>query len=316
MSQESLEERVARLVAEPIEVVTYDPGWPEAFEREKRHLLEIVPSGIIRRVEHFGSTAVRGLAAKPVIDMLVEVSSLDDVRSRVVPLLEAEGYEYLWRPTFGDDGSPFYAWFIKRDPATGRRTHHIHMVEAGFREHWDRLVFRDYLRAHPGAVDEYAALKRTLAAEYPGDRAAYTRAKGEFIERVTTAARSAADETARSVDAFFDGYGASHAIFEALRAAVESLGPVELEVRKSQIAFRHARPFAWVWVPDRYLHGGHAPLVLSVALDRRDTSGRWKEIVEPSPGRFMHHLELFDGREVDADVLAFLAEARAKAASR
>lgn len=189
MHEESLQARVARLTAEPIEVVPYDPDWPASFEREKHRLLEIVPPGIVRRIEHFGSTAVEGLSAKPVIDMLVEVTSLDDVRERVVPVLEAEGYEYLWRPTFGDDGPPFYAWFIKRDPRSGARTHHIHMVEAGFREHWDRLLFRDYLRSHPQAAREYAALKAALAAEHPGDRVAYTHAKGEFIRRSTEAAR-------------------------------------------------------------------------------------------------------------------------------
>ena len=89
----------------------------------------------------------RGSAAKPIVDMLVEVPTSPRCGAEVVPILEAQGYEYFWRPTHGDDGPPFYAWFIKRDPATGERTHHIHMVEASFAEHWDGLLFRDYLRA-------------------------------------------------------------------------------------------------------------------------------------------------------------------------
>ena len=91
--------------------------------RERDHLLECLPNGLLGRIEHSGSTAVPGLAAKPVVDMLVEVTDLEAVKARVVPLLEAQGYDYFWRATIGEDGPPFYAWFI-RDPDTGRRTHH------------------------------------------------------------------------------------------------------------------------------------------------------------------------------------------------
>ena len=104
-------------------------------------------------------------------------------------MLEAQGYDYFWRPTHGDDGPPFYAWFIKRDPASGVRTHHIHMVEAGFEEHWDRLLFRDYLIEHPQVAREYQELKLRLASAYPNDRVAYTEGKTEFVVRVTEQAR-------------------------------------------------------------------------------------------------------------------------------
>jgi GrpB-like predicted nucleotidyltransferase (UPF0157 family) len=179
------------VVSEPVEIVDYDPGWPASFAREKRHLLECLPQGIVVRIEHFGSTAVPDLSAKPIIDMLVEVVDLQVVRDRVVPVLESLGYEYFWRPTFGDDGEPFYAWFIRRDPQTGARSHHIHMVEVGFAEHWDRLLFRDYLIEHPDVASRYDALKRTLAADTPADRVRYTEAKSDFINRVTDAARRA-----------------------------------------------------------------------------------------------------------------------------
>ena len=112
-----------------------------------------------------------------------------------------------------------------------------------------------------------------------------------------------------AVEAFFEGYEASRPLFDALWAAVQALGPAELRVTKSQIAFRHRVAFAWVWIPDRYLSGGHAPLVLSVSLRRRDDSPRWKEIVEPAPGRFMHHLELHGVGEVDDEVRRWLEEA-------
>jgi len=190
---ETLEERIRRVSSEPIAIVPYDPRWPRIFEEEKAHLLSCLPRELIRRIEHYGSTAVAGLAAKPIVDMLVEVSDLAEIRRVVVPILEAQGYEYFWRPTHGDDGPPFYAWFIKRDPATGERTHHIHMVEANFAEHWDGLLFRDYLIAHPETAEEYARLKRALAAEYPNDRERYTEAKSDFIAEVTARAKRLGD---------------------------------------------------------------------------------------------------------------------------
>jgi GrpB-like predicted nucleotidyltransferase (UPF0157 family) len=186
---ETQQQRIQRLITEDVAIVPYDPGWPERFRRERDHLLASLPRELIRRIEHFGSTAVPGLAAKPVIDMLVEVIDLQATRERIAPLLDSQGYEYLWRPTHGDDGSPFYAWFIKRDPDTGRRTHHIHMVEAGFTEHWDRLLFRDYLIDHPQIAAQYRDLKLDLAAAFPNDRVAYTQGKTQFIVRITDEAR-------------------------------------------------------------------------------------------------------------------------------
>jgi GrpB-like predicted nucleotidyltransferase (UPF0157 family) len=186
---DTLEERIRRVTREDVAVVPYDPRWPEMFLLEKEHLLSCLPAELVRRVEHFGSTAVPGLAAKPVIDMLVEVAGLEATRVLIAPVLGAQGYEYFWRPTRGDDGPPFYAWFIKRDPTSGIRTHHIHMVEASFREHWDRLLFRDYLTAHPEAAREYQELKFQLASAFPNDRVAYTEGKTEFVIRVTEQAR-------------------------------------------------------------------------------------------------------------------------------
>jgi GrpB-like predicted nucleotidyltransferase (UPF0157 family) len=186
---ESLEERIRRVVREEVAVVPYDPRWPETFRREKEQLLSCLPTDLVRCVEHFGSTAVPGLAAKPIVDILVEVTDLTATRERIVPVLEAQRYEYFWRPTHGDDDPPFYAWFIKRDHQTGVRTHHIHMVEAGFAEHWERLLFRDYLIEHPQVAAEYQRLKLQLAAAHPYDRVAYTRAKSEFVVRVTQDAK-------------------------------------------------------------------------------------------------------------------------------
>ena len=179
---EALDERIHRVLQEDVAIVPYDLGWPELFLEEKEHLLTCLPHELIGRIEHFGSTAVPGLAAKPIVDMLVEVTSLEEARRRIVPILESQGYDYFWRPTWGDDTPPFYAWFIKRD-SSGKRTHHIHMVESHF-EHWERLLFRDHLIVHPEVAGEYRRLKMRLAAEYPNDRVAYTKGKTDFIMSV------------------------------------------------------------------------------------------------------------------------------------
>jgi len=187
---ETLEQRFQRLVQEDVEIVPYDPRWPEQFRQEKIHLLSCLPRELIKRIEHFGSTAVPGLAAKPVIDILVEVTSLHETKTRIVPQLESQGYEHFWRPTRGDDGPPFYSWFINRDKQNSMRTHHIHMVEQHFAAHWERLLFRDYLIAHSEVSLEYQNLKLAAAAAHPNDRVAYTNSKTEFIMRVTEQAKT------------------------------------------------------------------------------------------------------------------------------
>ncbi len=184
---ETLEEKIARVVKENVAVVSYDKNWPLMFQQERQHLLFCLPKPPVKRIEHFGSTSVPGLAAKPIIDMLVEVTSLDETRRKVAPILEKQGYDYFWRPTWGDDTPPFYAWFIKRD-SQGNRTHHIHMVEAHF-EHWDRVLFRDYLVEHPEIAKEYSILKMKLCDTYVNDRVLYTKAKTDFVVRVTKNAK-------------------------------------------------------------------------------------------------------------------------------
>jgi GrpB-like predicted nucleotidyltransferase (UPF0157 family) len=187
-SMETLAEKVARVVKEEVALVPYDTRWPDLFEQERIHLLSCLPRDLIVRIDHFGSTAVPGLSAKPIVDMLVEVTSLDQTRRRIAPILEAQGYDYFWRPSRGEDTPPFYAWFIRRGPE-GQRTHHIHMVEAWF-DHWDRLLFRDYLIEHPVVARQYANLKEKLSAAHRGDRVSYTEAKTAFIVDVTEKAKA------------------------------------------------------------------------------------------------------------------------------
>lgn len=199
---ETLDEKIRRVVSEEIDIVPWDPDWPVLFLEEEEHLRACLPQHLIGRIEHFGSTSVPGLAAKPIVDMLIEVTSLEDARILIPPILEAEGYDYFWRPSFGDDVPPFYAWFIKRDE-NGLRTHHLHMVEANF-PNWERLLFRDRLIEDPALAAEYAELKRRAAEDHPRDRVRYTEAKTEFVVRVT---REAA-ERKRSGEGEGEGEGA------------------------------------------------------------------------------------------------------------
>ncbi len=187
LMMETLAERIERVLQEHVSIVPYDPNWPRMFAQERDHLFGSLPREMIGRIEHFGSTAIPCLAAKPIVDMLVEVNSLEETQNKIVPVLEAQGYDYFWRATRGDDIPPFYAWFIKRD-AAGIRTHHIHMVESDF-EHWERLLFRDYLIEHPMVAKEYEALKFRLARKYPNDREAYTNGKTDFVVRLTQVAK-------------------------------------------------------------------------------------------------------------------------------
>jgi GrpB-like predicted nucleotidyltransferase (UPF0157 family) len=184
---ETLEEKIDRVLKEEVGVVPYDPRWPEIFEQERVHLLSCIPTDLIERIEHFGSTAVPGLSAKPIVDILVEVTSLEETKKRIVPILEEQGYEYFWRPSWGDDTPPYYAWFIKRDK-NGNRTHHIHMVEKDF-EHWERLFFRDYLIEHPDTAREYGELKEKLSKAHHNNRVVYTEAKTRFIKTITEHAK-------------------------------------------------------------------------------------------------------------------------------
>jgi len=143
---------------------------------------------VTRATQHkwFAITAVPGLSAKPIIDILVEVSDLNETKRQIVPVLESRGYEYFWRPTIGNS-PPYYAWFIKRD-SIGIRTHHIHMVEADS-ELWDRLYFRDYLRTFPEEALRYKDLKETLSRDHPEDRTAYTVGKTNYVVAITELAK-------------------------------------------------------------------------------------------------------------------------------
>lgn len=109
--------------------------------------------------------------------------------------------------------------------------------------------------------------------------------------------------------AYLEKHPESSELLEHVRTTIESLGPTTEKMTKSQVSFRAGKPFAWAWAPGQYLGRG-APLVLSMVLPGRDDSPRWKEILEPSPGRFTHHLEVYSVSDIDEEVVDWLAAAR------
>lgn len=155
---------------DPVEVVPYDPGWPLAFARWRDRLAGALGDGA-RRLEHVGSTAVPGLAAKPVIDIQVSVPDADD-EDAFRPALERLGLPLRTR-------EPGHRYF--RPPPGRPREVQVHVCDAG--GEWERihLLFRDYLRAHPAACEAYAVLKQGLARRFRGDRVAYNEGKSGFI---------------------------------------------------------------------------------------------------------------------------------------
>lgn len=171
--------RITALMKERIAVVPYDPAWPERFAELELRLKKVLPKNLVQRIAHIGSTAIPGLSAKPIIDVQVEVNDLREVRERVVPMMEELGYEFIWRPSIGED-APFYAWFIGRN-ANGERTEHIHIVSPDHHSA-ERIMFRDLLRKHPAEAAAYEALKNTLAKKHAKDRVAYTQGKTIFIQ--------------------------------------------------------------------------------------------------------------------------------------
>ena len=171
-----------------IRLVAYDPRWPSRYEAEAA-AIRAAFGVLAHRVDHVGSTSVPGLEAKPVIDIQVSVASLESLEP-FKPIMQSCGYRH-----FRDPDPVFeraYPYFHK--PHEWPHSHHVHLCEAGSEWEWKHLAFRDYLRWHADAREEYVALKRQLAAIHGGanhgERQAYADAKGEFVQRILEAARA------------------------------------------------------------------------------------------------------------------------------
>ncbi len=154
------------------------------YDAEAERLRAALPEGFILRMEHFGSTAIPGIAAKPVIDVLIAVASLAEAREVAPPRLEAMGYAF-----WADNPKLDRLFFVKGlPPSAPRRTHHVHMTTPEG-EIFQRLCFRDLLRADASERDAYAALKHKLALRHREDREAYTVAKADYVNAAVARAK-------------------------------------------------------------------------------------------------------------------------------
>ena len=169
-------------------IVEHDRNWKLLFQQEVALIKKVLDKDLINRIEHFGSTSVPNLAAKPIIDLLIGVNSLERAKQTAVEPLELLGYAY-WR----DNPDPQRMFFVKGLPPNSPRTHHIHMVESDSIM-WERLLFRDYLCQHRNEAAKYAELKRQLAKRFIHDREAYTQGKAEYIRSVMAKAKIIADK--------------------------------------------------------------------------------------------------------------------------
>lgn len=153
-----------------VEVVPYDASWPARYDAEADRVRAALGS-TLRVVEHVGSTAVPGLAAKPVVDIALSVESFQTLD---VVALEELGYRYV---SEYDELLPNRRYFSKPG-------YHVHAYEQEHEEFMDYVRFRDYLRTHPEDADLYGQLKLRLASEHAEDREAYQAAKASFVVRL------------------------------------------------------------------------------------------------------------------------------------
>lgn len=165
-----------------IEIVDYDPSWPELAVLAIGELNEALPETFVR-IEHFGSTAVPGLAAKPVIDLMAGVLDVEAVAERLNKTLPGMGY------VLTDVGMPGRLFYLRDQD--GIRTHHLHVVADDTLETRNEIMLRDYLRKRPEDAARYGALKRSVITTEPDlDMNMYTRRKTELIQELVDAARA------------------------------------------------------------------------------------------------------------------------------
>ena len=164
----------------PIQIVEWRSEWLDLFKQEREYLFSILGEEIALQIEHFGSTAIPGLAAKPTIDILTEVPPGKRIQMEILARMQLHGYIHMREQ---ED----HLMFVKGYTPEGYQgqTYHIHMATQDQEEFWERLDFRDYLIAHPEAAVTYAALKQKLADRYRTDRDGYTEAKSGFIRQIT-----------------------------------------------------------------------------------------------------------------------------------
>ena len=164
-----------------VQIADYNPTWQQAFAHQRDRLTIALQGWLGGPIEHVGSTAVPGLAAKLIIDIVAPVMSLVEAH-RAIPALAQAGW--LFWPS--DPNNSWRLWFLRPRPET--RTHHLYLIEHDDPHLGELIVFRDQLRAHAGLREQYARLKHLLAEEHRHDREAYTQAKSQFVANVLSEA--------------------------------------------------------------------------------------------------------------------------------
>jgi GrpB-like predicted nucleotidyltransferase (UPF0157 family) len=164
------------------EIRPHDARLIELAATEKDRLTTVLTPWLVDGVEHVGSTAVPGLAAKPVIDLMASVRDPAVVAEEARESLWADGWWYV--PPELDGGGSWRRFFVKPDESGQHRYAHLHVIAAGHPRWTDQIAFRDALRRDDELAGRYADLKRRLAAEHAADREAYTEAKGDFVRSV------------------------------------------------------------------------------------------------------------------------------------
>jgi GrpB-like predicted nucleotidyltransferase (UPF0157 family) len=163
---------------EPVWLAEPDAGWAAQAAEERGRLLGLIGPWLSDDIHHVGSTAVPGLPAKPILDLMVGVRSLEDA-PRIARVLAPHGWD-LVPPEL--DGRPWRRFLVK--VAGDRRVAHLHLLDPGTPRWTEQLRFRDRLRSSPELAEEYAELKRRLVSAHAGDRERYTEGKAAFIRRV------------------------------------------------------------------------------------------------------------------------------------
>ncbi len=164
-----------------VKLENYNEKWKDIFEEESKLISSKINKFLIG-IQHIGSTAIPGIAAKPIIDIAVAIDSLSNVE-KIIKLLHELGFQYR-----GEQGIPGRHLFVKGDEEN--RTHHLHVVENDHHEWKTHILFRDYLKSNSKVAKEYSNLKIELAKKYEFDREKYTEGKSEFIQKIIEKAGS------------------------------------------------------------------------------------------------------------------------------
>lgn len=168
-----------------VELAEYNSNWKKEYEKEEKLLKEVLGERIIE-IRHIGSTSIEGLMAKPVIDILVVINSLDEI-TEIEEMLKPYDYENRGQQGVSD------RYFFAKGPEDAR-SHYIHFVEPNSKTYYNQVYFKRYLIEHPEYIKKYCDLKQELAEKFADERPKYTAGKNEFITNVISLAKEEYDD--------------------------------------------------------------------------------------------------------------------------